>query len=96
MDYIFEVADKTKRKIRLTEKQWSHILSHGDVGVGDLENIKTALSNPSSLLVQDLDKNKGNYYLYQKERRRYFLVVVKYLNGEGFVVTAFYVKSIRR
>jgi hypothetical protein len=96
MENLFEVVDKTGRKIRLTEKQWSHILTHGDVGVGELENIKTALSNPSSLLVQDLDKNKGNYYLYQKERKRYLLVVVKYLNGEGFVITAFYVKDIRK
>ena len=95
MDFVFEVNDKTGREIRLTSRQWKHILDHGDVDVEDLENVKNALVSPSSLLMQNLDENKGNYYLYKKEKRKYLMVVVKYLNGTGFVITSFYVKSIK-
>ena len=96
MDFVFEVNDKTGREIRLTSRQWKHILDHGDVDVEDLENVKGALTSPSSLLMQNLDENKGNYYLYKKEKRKYLMIVVKYLNGNGFVITAFYVKNVKK
>jgi len=55
MDFVFEIIDKTGREIRLTSRQWKHILDHGDVDVEDLENVKNALVSPSSLLMQNLD-----------------------------------------
>ena len=40
MEHIFEVIDKTGRKIRLTKKQWSHITTkHPDLS-GKEEEIK--------------------------------------------------------
>ncbi len=96
MDFVFEIIDKTGREIRLISRQWKHILDHGDVDVEDLENVKGALTSPSSLLMQNLDENKGNYYLYKKEKRKYLMIVVKYLNGNGFVITAFYVKNVKK
>ena len=34
------------------------------------------------------------WFLYYKERRKYLRIVVNYLNGEGFVITAYFVKNI--
>ena len=34
------------------------------------------------------------YYSYQKDTRRYLMVAVKYLNGEGYILTAYYVHSL--
>ena len=96
MDYVFEITDKTGRKIHLTKERWKHILRHTNVNTNNLEDIKAALINPTSAISQALDENKGNYYLYSKQIKSYLLVVVKYLNGEGFVITAFFTKHISK
>ncbi len=34
------------------------------------------------------------YYKYNKQMKRYFKVSVKYLNGEGYVITVHYTRKI--
>ena len=46
MENIFEVVDKTGRKIRLTKKQWSHITKGHKYMVNYLEDIEKALIRP--------------------------------------------------
>ena len=44
-DFIFEVSDKTGRKIKMTKRQWSHItIKHPDLS-GKEEEIKEILEN---------------------------------------------------
>lgn len=96
MDYVFEIIDKTGRKIRLTKKQWSHITKkHSDLS-GKEEQIKRILKKPDLVLLHKFDENMGNYYKYNKKEKVYLLIVVKYLNGEGFIVTAFYTQQIKK
>lgn len=96
MDYIFEVVDKTGRKIRLTKKQWSHItIKHPDMS-GKEEEIKKVLGNPDIILPHKFDDMARNYYLYNKNEKAYLLVSVKYLNGEGFIITSFYSQYIKK
>lgn len=94
---LFEIIDKTKRKIRLTEKQWSHISSpislHAYMA-NNLEKIKETLINPNKIVNSANDNLKVSYYRYYKENKKYLKVVVKYLNGNGFVITSYFVKNI--
>lgn len=96
MDYVFEVIDKTKRKIRLTKRQWSHItIKHPDLS-GKEEDIKDALEKPDLIIQHNFNENARNYYKYNKDEKAYLLVSVKYLNGNGFIITAFYTRKIRK
>jgi len=95
MSYIFEIIDKSGRKIRLTEFKWSYILKHKYMA-NKLEDIKRALTNPTLIVPHKFEDSKRNYYLYYKEIKRYVLVSVKYLNGEGYVVTAFITRKIMK
>lgn len=55
-----------------------------------LEEIKETLKSPDKLDIQLSDK--GYYYKrykYLKNPNCFVLVVVKYLNGDGFVITAY-------
>lgn len=55
-----------------------------------LEEIKDILKIPDKLVKQQY--SKGYYYKhykYLKKPNRFILVIVKYLNGEGFVITAY-------
>ena len=96
MHIIFETIDKTERKIRLTEKQWKHIKQdHPEIENEDV--IKETLEKPTKI-TQLYRGTKYYYYKYYKNRQppdKYLMVVVNYLNGEGFVITAFYVPKIK-
>jgi hypothetical protein len=93
---IFEVIDKSGRKIRLTKKQWSHItMSHKEMD-NYLEEIKRNLENPIKIIFQKKDVAKYFTYIkYRKHPEKYLRVIVKYLNGEGFIITAHFVNYIK-
>jgi len=93
MDYIFEIIDKSGRRIKLTNKQWKHIrIDHPDV---DDEEIKQTLQEPVKIFGEK--KKKYFYYRYFKNHQspaKFLRVIVKYLNEEGFVITAYFVKNL--
>ncbi len=96
MSDVFEVTDKSGRKIRLTKERWSHITTkHPDIA-GKEDDIKGLLEKPDLILHHEFNDNMRNYYKYDKQEKAYLLVSVKYLNGKGFVATAFYTTKIRK
>lgn len=63
-----------------------------------IEEIKDTLINPLKIYSYSYDKTIAHYYNHLKNRKsdsKYLLVVVKYLNGNGFVITSYFVKSIK-
>lgn len=97
MNIIFEVVDKTGRKIRLTKKQWSHITKkHPEVE--SLEEIKETIKNPDKITCPKIDQTIGFYYKYFKHKPspyKYLLILVKYLNGESYVITSYLEDKIK-
>ena len=96
-NYVFEVIDKTGRKIHLTKERWKHITSPNSLHpymTNYLEEMKEALTESSDIVLHILDSSKADYYLYIKEKKIYLLVGVKYLNGGGFVTTTFFTRKL--
>ncbi len=91
---IFVVIDKTKRNISLTQKQWNHICQHSEM-TGELERIKEVLVFPHKIIRSPRDSYVHYYFQYKKECSKYLMVAVKYLNGEGFIITSFYSTKLR-
>ena len=92
MNHIFEIKDKSGRKIRLTKTQWRHIKhKHPDVNE---DFIGETLQNPIKILIEE--NNVAIYYRYFKNKipSPYLKVMIKYLNGEGYVITAYFVKNM--
>ncbi len=95
VNYIFEIIDKNKRKVYLTKERLKHIQKHPHMH-DPVENIKEALKNPLTVKHED-DKNILYFYREFKQMpssERYLIISVKYLNGEGFVITAFFTNKI--
>ncbi len=91
---MLEIKDKTGRKIRLTKESWKHITNeHPEIT--DFEEIKQTLINPLTIKTSTYNTDVRWYYRLNKERKRYLMVSVKYLNGEGFVITAYYMRKIK-
>jgi len=96
MKIIFEVTDKTKRKIHLSNERWKHILGHPQMH-NQIENIQITLKDPNTIRYFEKDENVRYFYKEFKNRdlsERYLLVSVKYLNGEGFIITSFFTNKI--
>ncbi len=94
MNHIFEIIDKSGRRIRLTKRQWEHITtSHAEMS-NYLEEIKRNLQNPLEITYHEIG-NLRKYFTFLKHRKhseKFLRVIVKYLNGEGFVITAHFVR----
>ena len=62
------------------------------------EEIKETLIEPDSITDYSLDESVRYYYKYFKHinsRNKYLLVIVKYLNGDGFVVKSYFERRIK-
>ena len=92
---ILEVNDKTGRTIYLTDERYQHIKKHPEMQ-NNIVIIEQAIKNPIKIKNYSLDPDIKYYYSYHKDRKlgKYLRVIIKYLNGEGFVITAYFVADI--
>ncbi len=94
MNVLFEIEDYNGKKISLTKEDWFHItFFHPEVS--DVDEIKDAVIHPVAVKpsVNNSETVKC-YYRYNKVKKRYLLVAVKYINEEGFIVTAHHKKKL--
>mgnify|MGYP001613027425 FL=1 len=96
MAWIFEVEDKSGRKIHLSNERWKHIAAEHPKLSDKIENIKDTLLYPLTIKNSKYDERVRFYYKFYKKLSKYLLVSVKYLNGEGFVITAFYTNKLEK
>ena len=97
MTWIFEVEDKSGKKIHLSDERWKHLNQEHPEVAPYLEEIKETIKNPVKITTYEFDENVKYYYKYFKEREaaKYLLVIVKYLNDHGFIITAYFVRNIK-
>ena len=94
MTWIFEIIDKSGRKIHLSKEQWKHIMTEHSELANKVEEIKDTLTNPLTIKHSKYDENVRWYFKYYKKLSKYLMVSVKYLNGEGFMITAFHTSKL--
>ena len=98
MAWIFEVKDKSGRKIHLSKERWSHISQEHPEAADYFEEIKETIANPDKITAYSQDEDIKYYFKYFKGRQsaaKFLLVIVKYLNGHAFIVTAYFVRTIK-
>lgn len=97
MNNIFEIIDKTGRNIKLTQKPWAHITTKHSYMTNYLDEIKETLINPTKI-IPHIKGNLFDYYKYHKQGKelKFLKVIVKYLNGDGFVLSAYFVQQINQ
>ena len=91
---FFEATDKTGRKLYLSKERWGHIRKKHP-NVANVEDIEDTLQNPLKII--QIEEGSVAYYKYFKhklESAKYLKVIVKYLNGEGYVISSYFVKNM--
>ena len=84
--------------IRLTEERRKHILEHPEMK-GMLRCIKETLSKPQQVVQSISDRDANLYYRFYigtKVGNKYLCVVVKTVNKDAFVLTAYLTDSIKK
>jgi hypothetical protein len=95
---IFEIVSKLNKEIRLTEIQWVHIrYKHPELN-NQIKKIILTIQSPD-FIYYSLKEDNYHYYKNFKHTpvtEKYLLAVVKHLNKEGFVITAFFISKVRK
>jgi hypothetical protein len=96
MDYVFEITDKSGRKIHLSKERWNEHIKLEHPNIMNTDELELTLKNPDKIIKINGDIN--HYYKHFKHKNyksKYLKIVVKYLNQHGFVITAYFVRNIR-
>ncbi|MBU3923886.1 MAG: hypothetical protein KJ592_03140 [Nanoarchaeota archaeon] len=96
MEYIFETIDHAGRKIKLSKKQWSHIRQHHSE-IESPHEIQETLKNPDKILYDEREDvvNYFKYFKHKKTNSKFLKAIVRYINSEGFVITAHFTRTIK-
>ncbi len=94
---IFEVTSRLGTKIRLSETQRGHIEARHKELRGQLDKMKLTLVEPDAVYHS---VPEATYHYYKKfsstpVSEKFLLLVAKHEDGEGFIITAFFVATIR-
>ena|SRR3989344_3896762 len=95
-DLLFEVKDVLGRKIRTATDYWQKIktLKHRELKY-DIPEVKNTLTNPEEVRRSVTD---STILLYAQKQKKYdiLIVAVKVLNGDGFLVTVYQTKEVKK
>lgn len=90
----FEVISKLEKHIATTKGYWNIIVNIKHPSVkGKEKEVKETLQDPD--YVHQNYTNTKIYLFYRKYRKNYFCVVVRHLNGKGFIITVYITNKIK-
>lgn len=90
----FEVISYLGKKIRVTRGYWNKIIkTKHRIMEGKEYIVKETLINPSE--IRKSIKDTKVILHYRKTNGKYFCVVAKHLNGDGFIITAYMTDRIK-
>ena len=94
-ELMFEVTGKLGKSIRTTRNYWQKIVENKHPKIeGKVPEVKKTIKEPDQIR---RSKTDPDVYLYYRTHNDYYFlsVVVKHLNGEGFVVTTYITDTIK-
>jgi hypothetical protein len=94
-DFLFEIVTPIGFRVRVTHSHWDLIVTvKHPVISGRVEDVKEALENPDEVR---LSRSDPSVYLFYRpvRRRKWICAVVKRLDGDGFLITAYPTETIK-
>lgn len=95
LEIIFDVKDIFGKNVRTTKSYWEKIflIKHKELNVSQNTVIKL-LQNPDE--VRRSVQDPFILLFYKQIKKNFLVVVVKYLNGDGFIVTVYKTSKFKR
>lgn len=95
---VFKVLSKMGKVVSLDEERWRHVLEHPEMN-NQLDRIKETIMSPDEVIESVHDPTILLFYKLYKETsvtEKYLLAIIKALNREGFIVTAFFTDRVKK
>ena len=92
------LTDYKQRAVCLTDERWMHILGHPEM-VGQRERVIETLTELDIVLATAKDTAVHTYHRFYKQTpvtQKYLVVAVKILQGDAYVLTAYFTSQPRR
>lgn len=90
----FQVVSRLGKLITATKGYWNIIVNIKHPSVRGREHeVKETLGNPDYIRQNYNDKNI--HLFYKRNKKIYLCVVVRHLNGRGFIITVYLTNKIR-
>ena len=89
MEILETVTSKNEIPIRLTYKQWSHIIEAHDYMAGNLDVVLESIEEPDYIIRGWKDELIALKHYSETSISEKYAVVIYKENDEGFVITAF-------
>ena len=92
------LTDHQGRQIRLTEERWQHILTHPEMD-GQQNRLQEVLSSPEVVIATQKDASVHAYHRWYERTpvtQKHAVVVVKLLENDAFVLTAYFTSRVRK
>lgn len=86
------LTDQLGRTIRLTAERYAHILEHPEMAE-QLDKIRETVAQPSEIIATNADETVRIYQRHYSKTpvtSKFLLVVIKMLDEDAFVLTAFF------
>lgn len=94
---LIEINDRCGKVIYITNERWGHISRKHPSIANKIKEVEDIVKNPEIMRFSEYDKNVKFYFRTCKDMKseaQYIIIIVKYLNGEGFIITSFYTNKI--
>lgn len=94
---VFMVRSVLGKRIRLTETQWRHIRKRQEMH-SQTKRMEETLAEPDVVYYVEGEDTYHYYRFYPQTpvSSKHLLIIVKHLDGEGFVITCFYARRISK
>jgi hypothetical protein len=96
---MVKFADYGGQEIRLTRERETHIAIRREVALGLRERIAEVLREPDRVVQSATDPEARLYYRWYPATpvgAKHFCVVVANVEGDGFVLTAYFTQRVKR
>lgn len=96
MEILFEARTPPGVRVRTTARYWRDIVENKHpIMEGKLEQVRATLEGPREVRRSQSDPTVYLYYQVESNTPYWLCVVVKHLNGEGFIITAYRTDRIK-
>jgi hypothetical protein len=95
--YLFEVTTPLDFSVRCTEEYWQLVSTVKHTYLGEhLQDILMTLTEPDEIRKSSQDEGIFVFYHPAEKINRWWCAVVRRLNGDGFLVTAYRTSQIKQ
>jgi hypothetical protein len=95
MTIILEIVDRNGKNIYLTKERYKHFINHSKLQQRQnlLDDIEITIKKPTRIKYIN---ERIIFYKFFKNQSTYLKVIVKYLNGKGFIMTMYTVENLSK